>query len=139
MAYTNNFTLVQVDPPKSDSSYVITVEFVGNAGEPAIRRQRTLSTESGADIRTWAHGVMTELNGKRTSYTTVLGLLNQTFTTLAPAAPAAPAAPTAKQVWLNKVERYKQFAGMGLTGTAVTDLAALLADINATYVTGYLQ
>jgi hypothetical protein len=28
---------------------------------------------------------------------------------------------------------------MGLTGTAATDLAALLADINATYVTGYLQ
>jgi hypothetical protein len=59
--------------------------------------------------------------------------------TVTPLAPTAPPAPTAKQVWLGKVSQYNQFAALGLTGTAATDLAALLADINATYITGYLQ
>lgn len=135
MAYTNTFRLVQVDEPKSDNSYVITVEFTGNAGEPVVRRQRTVTTESGADIRVWAHGIVAELNSKRTSYTTVLALLGQSFTTVAPTAPT----PTAKQIWLGKVSQYKQFSSLGLTGAAATDLAALLDDINATYVTGYLQ
>ena len=52
--------------------------------------------------------------------------------------PASPA-PSAKAVWIGKVNRYRQFAGMGLTGAAATALTALLTDINATYVAGHLD
>jgi hypothetical protein len=53
-------------------------------------------------------------------------------------APAAPA-PTAKAIWREKVSRYKTLAGPAYSGTAATALSALLADINATYQSGFVD
>ena len=122
---------------KEDGRTRLVFRITGDAGEPAVTREYFVSQSSTATVlRNWVYGTISELNLMRSAATLPALQIGQT---VAPLAPAAPAAPTAKQVWLGKVERYKQFEGMGLTGTAATDLAALLADINATYVTGYLQ
>jgi hypothetical protein len=52
--------------------------------------------------------------------------------------PIATPPATAEEVWRAKVARYQRMAGLGLTGQAATDLSALKADIEATYVTAYL-
>lgn len=122
---------------KDDGRTRLVFRITGNAGEPAVTREYFVNSSSTATtLRNWVDSTLNELNLMRTVAT--LPAL-QTDQVVTPLAPTAPAAPTAKQIWLNKVSRYKEFAGMGLTGTAATDLAALLADINATYITGYLQ
>jgi hypothetical protein len=53
--------------------------------------------------------------------------------------PIVPPAPSARQVWSAKVARYLAVKDLGLTdATSVADLAALKADIEATYLTAYL-
>lgn len=122
---------------KEDGRTRLVFRITGNAGEPAVTREYFVNSGSTATVlRNWVDGTINELNLMRTAAT--LPAL-QTGQIVTPLAPTAPAAPTAKQIWLNKVSRYQQFSALGLTGTAATDLAALLADINATYVTGYLQ
>ena len=122
---------------KEDGRTRLVFRFTGNAGEPAVVREYIVNSGSTVTaLRNWVDGVISELNLMRTAATLPSLQIGQTVT---PLAPTAPPAPTAKQVWLGKVSRYQQFAALGLTGTAATDLTALLADINATYVTGYLQ
>lgn len=52
--------------------------------------------------------------------------------------PIAPPAATAEEVWRAKVARYNRMRDLGLTGQAATDLAALKADLESTYLTAYL-
>lgn len=122
---------------KEDGRTRLVFRFTGNAGEPGVTREYFVNSGSTATVlRNWVDSILGDLNLMRSAATLPALQVGQI---VPPLAPTAPAAPTAKQIWLNKVSRYQQFAALGLTGTAATDLAALLADINATYVTGYLQ
>lgn len=135
MAYINTFTIVQVDPPGTDQSFMMILQFTGNAGEPAVRREyRAGRTTTPTELRQWAFGVVAELNDKRSAYTTAVGAVGQNLTTLAPSA----SVPTAQTIWREKVNRYHAVQGLGLAGQIATDLAALKADIEATYDSSYL-
>lgn len=58
---------------------------------------------------------------------------------IGPKTPPDPDPPTAASIWNDKARRLTRARGLGLTSQkAVDDLAALEADVNATYVTGYL-
>jgi len=132
MAYTTA-TLVLKDPPLQDGRVQITVEFAGNAGEPTMRRQMYVGpADTTASIRRWCIEQAKNLADVKTvaDALTVGQSINLT--------PITPPTPTAEEVWRAKVARYYRLAGLGLTGQAATDLAALKADIEATYVTAYL-
>lgn len=131
MAYISPATIASVEPlPDGDVRLVI--QFTGNAGEPPVKRQYMVGEgTTAADVRRYVYQMIRALNGKRTLSVAA----GDPIPELAPAT----VTPTAKQVWLEKVNRYRQFAGLGLTGAGATALTALLADINATYAAGYLD
>ena len=131
MAYTVA-TLVAKDVPFDDGRVRITVEFTGT-GETAKRRDYVVGpTDTLQSIRQWAIAQAASLGTVKTvaDGLTVGQSVNLT--------PITPPAATAEQVWRGKLARYRALEGLGLTGQAATDLAALKADIEATYVTGYL-
>lgn len=132
MAYTTA-TLVQKYPPAEDRRVRIVVELYGNAGEPTVRREYYVTaTDTTTSIRRWCIEQAKNLADVKTvaDALTVGQSINLT--------PITPPTPTAEEVWRAKVARYYRLAGLGLTGQAATDLAALKADIEATYVTAYL-
>lgn len=132
MAYTTA-TIVLKDPPLPDGRVQITVAFTGNAGEPAMRRQIHVGPDdTGQSLRRWAIAQAKSLGDVKTiaDSLTVGQSINLT--------PIATPPATAEEVWRAKVARYQRMAGLGLTGQAATDLAALKADIEATYITAYL-
>ena len=87
-----------------------------------------------AAIRQWAYGIASDLTPAKT----VADLLTP-GATITLTAPPAPPAPTAKETWLGKANRLLRLTELGLTNaTAVSDLAALRADVNATYDSTYL-
>jgi len=133
MAYTVA-TLIEKGPPHPESGVVrLLVRFTGT-GEATVTRELDAPPDSTAvSLRAWARAQAERLNQRRTflDALTVPSSLDVT--------PPAAVPPTAKQVWLEKVGRYRQFTGMGLTGAGNTALTALLSDINATYATGFLD
>lgn len=132
MAY-NAATLVQKDPPSEDRRVRLVIEFTGNAGEPVVRREYYVSaSDTVQTIRRWCIDQAKNLGDVRTvaDALTVGQSINLS--------PIAPPVATAEQVWGGKVERFRRLDGLGLTGQAATDLAALRADIEATYLTAYL-
>ncbi len=130
MAYISPATIASVEPEAGR----IVLRYTGDAGEPPVLEQYYLSdTTTQADVRRHVYAAIRRLNSKRTTIAAIP--VGQTVPELAPAT----VTPTAKQVWLEKVSRYRQFAGLGLTGAGATALTALLADINATYAAGYLD
>lgn len=132
MAY-NVATLVQKDPPSEDRRVRIVVEFTGNAGEPVVRREYYVNaSDTTQTIRRWCIEQARNLGDVKTvaDALTVGQSINLT--------PINPPTPTAEEVWRAKVGRYQRMAGLGLSGQAATDLAALKADIEATYVSAYL-
>ncbi len=132
MAY-NLATLVLKDPPLADGRVQITVEFTGNAGEPAMRRQMFVGpSDTTQSIRRWAIEQAKNLGDVKTvaDALTVGQSVNLT--------PINPPTATAEEIWRAKVLRYARMKDLGLTGQAATDLAALKADIEATYLTAYL-
>lgn len=132
MAYATA-TLISKDPPLPDGRVQITVDFIGNAGEPTMRRQMYVGPDDTAQsIRRWAIAQAKILGDVKTIADALT--VGQSINLAAIVPPAA----TAEEVWRAKVSRYQRMAGMGLTGQAATDLAALKADIEATYLTAYL-
>lgn len=132
MAYTTA-TLVLKDPPLSDGRVQITVEFTGNAGEPPMRRQMFVGpTDTTQTIRRWCIEQAKNLGDVKTvaDSLTVGQSINLT--------PIATPAATAEEVWRAKVARFNRMRELGLSGQAATDLAALKADIEATYASAYL-
>lgn len=132
MSY-NLATLVQKDPPSEDRRVRIVVEFSGNAGEPVVRREYYVtSNDTTQSIRRWAIEQAKNLGDVKTvaDALTVGQSVNLT--------PINPPAATAEEIWRSKVARYTRMQNLGLTGQAATDLAALKADIEATYVSAYL-
>lgn len=132
MAY-NTATLVQKDPPGEDRRVRLVVEFTGNAGEPVVRREYYVTaSDTTQTIRRWCIEQAKNLGDVKTvaDALTVGQSINL--------APITPPAPTAEEVWRAKVGRYQRMVGLGLSGQAATDLSALKADIEATYVSAYL-
>lgn len=132
MAY-NTATLVQKDPPGEDRRVRLVIEFTGNAGEPTVRREYYVGpNDTGQTIRRWAIDQAKNLGDVKTiaDALTVGQSINLAAIT--------PPAPTAEEIWRAKVSRYQRMASLGLTGQAATDLAALKADIETTYVSAYL-
>ena len=126
-------TLVQKDPAGADGRVRIVVAFSGDAGEPPMRRERYVGAETLADLQAWARAEAAAHGGRKSIADSLT--LGATFDLT----PPAPRAPTAAEVWLSKASRLQRAKAFGLTvQKAVDDLAALEADVNATYVTGYL-
>ena len=134
MAY-NEFAVLAKDAPFDDGRVRAVVEFYGNAGE-ATKRIETIITKSDTveSKRLWADQQAVQFSGVKTiADQLVIGQR------IAVRALAGPPAPTAKEIWQAKVNRYLAGKDLGLTGaTAVADLAALKADIEATYLSAYL-
>jgi hypothetical protein len=128
-------TVVQKDPPSQDGRVAFQVEFTGDAGEPAIRREFYWGgDDTKLTMRAWVTDQKKSLNGKRTAATAVL--VGDTLASIAPVVPTTEE--LAKSLWQSKLGRYRTLAGLSLVGQAATDLAALKADIEATYLTEYL-
>ena len=132
MAYTTA-TLVVKDPPLTDGRTQIVVEFTG-AGEVTKRANYMIGPlDTGTSIRRWAIATAKSFADVKTIADNLT--VGQSVNLSAIADPA----PTAQQVWQAKVNRYLAGKDLGLTGTtAVADLAALKADIEATYLSAYL-
>jgi len=131
MAYTTA-TLVVKDPALPDGRTQITVEFTG-AGEVTKRANYMVGpSDTATSIRRWAIATAKSLADVKTIADNLT--VGQSVNLGAIADPA----PTAQQVWQAKVSRYQALAGLGLAGQAATDLAALKADIEATYLSAYL-
>ena len=133
MAY-NTATLIQKDPPNDDRRVRIVVQFSGNAGEPTVRREYYVGpSDTLQSIRQWAINQASSMGSVKTVADNLTEGMSVNLT------PIAAPAPTAQQVWQSKVNRYLAGKDLGLTGaTAVADLAALKADIEATYLSAYL-
>lgn len=132
MAY-NLATLVQKDPPSEDRRVRLVVEFTGNAGEPVVRREYYVSaSDTTQTIRRWCIEQAKNLGDVKTVADALKVGQSINLT------PITPPAPTAEEVWRAKVARFNRMRELGLSGQAATDLAALKADIEATYVSAYL-
>jgi hypothetical protein len=99
-------------------------EFFTNSADPASQIRDMVTVENARESR---------------AQTAATGLSLNVPIDLSPKAPPDPVPPTAQQIWTTKANRLTRARGMGLTSQkAVDDLATLEADVNATYVTGYL-
>lgn len=134
MAYTTA-TLTQKDPPGADGRTRIIVTFTGNAGEPAVLREHYVDNDTLADLKAWARTEAATLLGRKS----IADLLNvgAALDLTPPAGPSA--AQLAEIAWLDKARRLQRAKAIGLTnGTAASDINALQADVDATYLTAYL-
>ena len=133
MAY-NAATIIQKDPVGTDGRVHCVVAFTGNAGEPEERRDFYVDGSTTAlSVRIWAREQVASLNGRKTlaDAVTVPFVINL-------AAPAV-TPPTAEHVWLEKARRLVRAKAMGLTNaTAVANITALQAEVDSTYIDGYV-
>jgi hypothetical protein len=133
MAYTTA-TLKSKDQPFADGRVRIIITFTGNAGEPSIDRDFILNAETtGLELRRWAINEAAGLLARKTivDSLTIGQSINLT--------PIAPPVPTAREIWEGKANRLRRAKELGLTNaTAVSELTTLEADVNATYVAGYI-
>lgn len=132
MAYTN--PTIVANEPQTDGTLRLVLKFSGNAGEPDVIKDFIVKSSTTPTIlRNWIDATMVELDKIRTA-ATIPGLqVGQTITRLAP----TPATPSPKSVWQTKLNQYLQAKGYGITA-ADADLAAMKADLEATYQTGFL-
>jgi hypothetical protein len=130
-----NTATVKTNEPNRDGTYRLVATFTGNAGEPAVDREITVSAGTTLTVlRQWAINIAAELNGTRTVATNAAVQPGQTVNLT----PITPAAATAEAVWQEKARRLQRLKALGLTNsTAVTRINALEADVNATFVDGY--
>lgn len=115
----------------------ITFQFRGDAGEPVVTREFTVvSSTTKTTLRTWAYGVIEELNAMNAAANLADLEAGQIIRKLAPVAPV----PTAKSVWWDKLQIYSQVKAAALTGAILdTDLAAMKDDLEVTYRSVFLQ
>ena len=133
MAY--NTATILANDLQPNGTRVVKVRFTGNAGEPTKEATTTIDAGTTAlELRRWAIAQAAQGDNVQTIGTLPALQVGQTLNV----APIAPPAPTAQQVWLEKVRRLVRLKALGLTNaTAVSDVAALQADVDATYVTAY--
>lgn len=108
--------------------------FSGNAGEPDVRKDFTVNdTTTATSFRNWVDETIRQLDGLRTAATLPALQVGQVITRLARTTPA----PTAKQVWQSKLHAYMEVKDAGITAAAA-ELAAMKADLESTYQSGFL-
>ena len=119
---------------QSNGTVMITFAFAGNAGEPTVTRGYVVSQGTTATaVRNWIDDTIKELDLVRTAETLAALRPSQVVPRLARPADVPPA----KRVWLQKLATYLQVKDAGIAAIAA-DVAALKADLEATYVSGYL-
>ncbi len=113
----------------------IIFRFTGNAGEPTATRAFVVSSSTTAtSLRNWIADTIDELDLMHTAGTLAILQPGQTVPRLNRTA----VTPTAKQIWVEKLSRYLAVKDAGITA-ASTDLAAMKADLEATYQAGFIQ
>lgn len=131
----DTWTIVEKDPPAPDGSVAIRIELTG-ATEVTKRigyviRGGTVPRE----IKNFIWAQATAVASKSIADLIPIGM---TGPIVKPPDPAPPT-PSAQDVWNAKVARYQAGKALALTNaTAVSDLNALFADINATYQSAFL-
>lgn len=109
--------------------------FTGNAGEPAVRRSFIVSSSTTATVlRNWVDDNINELDKLFAAGSLPALQLGQIVPRLA----SVPPVPTAKDIWNAKLDRYLRVKDSGIAAIA-TDLAALKADLEATYQAGFIN
>lgn len=120
--------------PIAEGDARVTLQFTGNADEPTVQIVRVIPDGStNQSIRNMVDGLLTQLDRKRTAATMPILKVGNTINRLAPVSPV----PTAKQVWQAKLSRYLEVKDAGITA-AVAELAAMKADLEATYQAGFM-
>ena len=115
--------------PGPDGDHLV-VEFTGPSLPPAQKTCYFSVGQTAADLKEWARGEAARLNRRRGVTLTV----GQSVDLVAPAEPT----PTAFDRWREKARRLVRVKELGLTNvTAVSEVNALEADVNATYQSGY--
>lgn len=131
MAY-DTWTIVEKDPPGPDGTVAVRIDLTG-PGEPTERIGYVI--HGGTTVRDMRLLIASESTLKASKSIADLITVGQTGSTSKPADPA----PSAQDVWNAKVNRYLSGKALGSTNpTAIADLNALFADINATYQTSFL-
>lgn len=119
----------------SNGTVKISFQFTGNAGEPIVRRDFIVSAGTTATtLRNWIADTIDELDLMYTAGTLAILQPGQTI----PRLNRVPATPTAKQIWVEKLSRYLHVKDSGIVAAA-SDIAALKADLEATYQAGFIQ
>lgn len=128
-------TIISNERQSSGTTKLI-FRFNGDAGEPAVTREYAIGQDTtGPIIRNWIFNTINELNLMNTAATIPALQSGKTVPRLQP----VPDNPSPKEMWLRKADVYDRLKDLGLTGQFATDLAALKADLQATYQTGYLD
>lgn len=134
-AYLNQAEVLRYEQDQNGAARLI-MRFTGNAGEEIVDRPYSISASSTfARLRNWVELVSTELNLARTAGKAPQVAPGSLVSGLTPSVPA----PTAKNTWKAKVRIYTELDGHGFTGAVAAALAALKADIEATYQAGFLD
>ena len=117
---------------QANGTVLITFAFSGNAGEPTVARGYVVSSGTTATlVRNWIDDTIKELDLVRTAETLAALQPGQTVPKLA----RPPDVPPAQRVCAQKLSSYLRVKDAGITAMAA-ELAALKADIEATYVAG---
>lgn len=134
-AYQN--PTVVSNQPQSSGFVKVVFQFTGNAGEPTREREYLVRPNTTAiHLRNWVADTRAELDLLHTASIIPSLQTGQTVTALARVIPS----PTAKEVWNEKHDRYRKYKDSGLLGaTYASNLAALKADLEATYQAGFLD
>lgn len=134
MAAYQNPTVIS-NQRQANGTVVVTFAFTGDAGEPTVTRPYTVTglTTRNA-VRTWVDETITELDRVRTAETIADLQPGQTVTRVSRVNPVK----AAKQAWREKFELYLRIKDSGVAAIA-SYVAALKADIEATYQAGYLD
>ena len=136
LAAYQNPTVIS-NQPQSTGFVKVTFAFTGNAGEPTRTREYLVRpTTTATLLRNWVDDTKKELDLLHTASVIPALQPGQTVTALARVTPP----PTAKEVWNGKYERYKRYKDSGLVNAALTaDMNALKADLEATYLDGFID
>ncbi len=120
---------------QANGTVMITFAFAGNAGEPTVTRGYVVSQGTTATaVRNWIDDTIKELDLVRTAETLAALQIGQTVPRLARPADV----PTAVRVCAEKLSDYLRVKDAGITAMA-PEIAALKADIEATYVAGCMR
>lgn len=125
-----------VDRQQQPSGFVkVVFQFTGNAGEQILRREYLVrSTTTVTALRNWVDDTKKELDLLHIASTIPALQPGQTVT----GATRIITIPTGKEAWAEKLERYLRLKDAGIVAMA-GDLAALKADLEATYRVGFLN
>jgi hypothetical protein len=116
--------------------YKVRVRLVTNDERTTFDHWLMVRGATAAELRDDASRQIADLNDRRTTRDALTGIAAGTVIPIT--RPAAPT-PSAFQVWLTKAQRLVRVKQMALTNaTAVAEVSALEADVNNTFVAGYV-